>query len=509
MMRGITRGIATSYAALGSQVAFFLVITAFLIDRRGKELYGAWAIVFLITQFMRSLDYGLGTTTARFVAAAREPGELRRVVASAVVLLGGGGVVALAAGLAVAAGSDDLFGASEYGLSSAIAVATVAVALQLPLSAFGWTLFGVRRIADRNAWTVARMVLSGLAIVVAVELDTTLTAWVAAGAAAELVVVLGQTVWCLRRVDGAAPAVRDFDRERLRALARFSTASLAMTLAAQIIFYSDGVVIGVALTAADVAVYTVGMRLVDGTSQVLRQFSEVFLPVFSELDASDRRERATAIVHTGTRVTLLVGYPLLGLLVALGQPLVALWVGDGFDRSWVPLALLAGGAALNAPLRFVVFWAMGSARHGVIGALAGVEAAFNLALSIVLVGPLGIDGVALATLVSLAVFNGLVVPRVAYARMGGSMWPGFLRPVLLAACVSAPLVVLGRLVVAPGVEDSVLLTVLASLALTAALFALLAAVLFSREERASFVGALRGRLTRRRPSAPAAPTAGD
>ncbi|MEA2387454.1 MAG: hypothetical protein QOG41_227 [Thermoleophilaceae bacterium] len=509
MMRGLSRGIATSYAALGSQVAFFLVVTAFLIDRRGKELYGAWAIVFLLTQFMRSLDYGLGTTTARFVAGARDPQELRRVVTSAVVLLAGGGVAALAAGLAVSAGSDDLFGASEYGLASAIAVATVSVALQLPLSAFGWTLFGVRRIADRNVWTVVRMVLSGVAIVVAVELDTTLTGWVAAGAAAELLVVVGQAVWCLTRVEGVAPRARYFERDRLRTLTRFSAASMSMTLAAQIIFYSDGVVIGAALTAVDVAVYTVGMRLVDGTSQILRQFSEVFLPVFSELDASNRRERAPAIVDTGTRVTLLVGYPLLGVLVALGQPLVALWVGDGFDRSWVPLALLAGGAALNAPLRFVVFWAMGSAQHGTIGALAAVEAAFNLALSIVLVGPLGIDGVALATLVSLALFNGLVVPRVAYARMGGSMWRGFLRPILVAACVSAPLVVLGRLVVAPAVDDSGALTVLASAVLGAALFVLLAMVLFSREERLRFAGALRTRLARRAGEAPAAPTAGN
>lgn len=505
MMRGLTRGIATSYAALGSQVAFFLVITAFLIDRRGKEVYGAWAIVFLITQFMRSLDYALGTTTARFVAGAKDARELSRVVAGAVVLLGGGGIVALAAGLATAAGSDELFGASEYGLGGAIAVATVAVALQLPLSAFGWTLFGVRRIADRNAWTVVRMVLSGAAIVVAVELDASLTGWVAAGAAAELVATLGQAVWCLARVDGLAPRPGQLERERLRALVRFSAASLAMTFAAQIIFYSDGVVIGAALTAVDVAVYTVGMRLVDGTSQVLRQFSEVFLPVFSELDARDRRERSSAIVDMGTRVTLLVGYPLLGLLVALGEPLVELWVGDGFDRSWVPLALLAGGAALNAPLRFVVFWAMGSAKHGAIGVLAGVEATFNLVLSIVLVGPLGIDGVALATLVSLALFNGLVVPRVAYGRMGGSMWRGFLRPILVAAAVCAPLVVLGRVVVSPAVEGSAALTVLASVALAAALFAVLSLVLFSAGER----GSVRSRLGRLRGSGPAAPTAGN
>jgi ABC-type enterochelin transport system permease subunit len=132
----------------------------------------------------------------------------------------------------------------------------------------------------------------------------------------------------------------------------------------------------------------------------------------------------------------------------------------------------------------------------VIGVLSGVEAALNLGLSIALVGPLGIDGVALATLVSLALFNGFVVPRVAYARMGGAMWRSFLRPIAVAAALCAPLVVLGRLAVSPAVEGSTVLTVLASLVLVAALFALLALALFSRTERRSFLGAARARLSR-------------
>jgi O-antigen/teichoic acid export membrane protein len=331
---------------------------------------------------------------------------------------------------------------------------------------------------------------------VAVELGASLPVWVAAGAAAELAVMVAQAAWCLSRVEGLAPRARHFDAERLRALLGFSAGALALSVAAQITFYSDGVVIGAALGAAEVAIYTVGMRLVDGVSQLLRQFSEVFLPVFAELHAAELRERARGIVEMGTRVTLLVGYPLLGLLVALGQPLVALWVGEGFDRSWVPLALLAGGTAFNAPLRFAIFWALGAAEHGRLAVIAVAEALGNLALSIALVGPLGIDGVALATFVSLAVSQGVVVPRVAYSRMGAGAWRSFLRPIAVAAATLAVPVAFTRVVVSPAVEDSGVLTIAASAALTVLAVALLAFALFSRQERAAFLGSLRERLTR-------------
>jgi O-antigen/teichoic acid export membrane protein len=507
MIRNLGRGIATSYVALGSQVAWLLLLTPYLIDRRGAAAFGAWAIVFALTGFMRGLDHGFGVAAARFVAAARERSELDGIVASAVVLLAAVGAVSLAAGLAVAAASGALFGDVE-GLGAAIAIASAGVAVAAPLSAFGWTLFGVQRIADRNAWIVIRMLLSGAAIVVAVELGAGLAGWVAAGAAAEVAALCGQAIWCLARVEGLRPRPRDFDPARLRALVRFSAGALALSAAAQITFYSDGIVIGAALAAADVAVYTVGMRLVDGVSQVLRQFSEVFLPVFSELHAQERRERARAIVDVGTRVTLLVGYPLLALLVALGQPLVELWVGDGFDRSWVPLALLAGATALHAPLRFAMFWSMGAAQHGVLGAIAVAEALANLGLSLALVGPLGIDGVALATFVALAVSNGLVIPRIAYRRMGGGAWSGFLRPVALAAGALAVPVVLGRLVVSPAVEGDVVLTVVAAVVFSAVAFVVLAVVLFSAGERRGAMRVVRERLTRLRAGAPAGPTEG-
>ena len=106
----------------------------------------------------------------------------------------------------------------------------------------------------------------------------------------------------------------------------------------------------------------------------------------------------------------MVGYPAIAVVVGLGAPLIDLWVGDGFEDAWLPLALLAGGLACTAPIRFGVLHAIGAARHGAIARVALIEAVANLALGILLVNLVGLWGVALAVFVSLAVSTGSSSP---------------------------------------------------------------------------------------------------
>src|SRR3954468_3992411 len=150
--------------------------------------------------------------------------------------------------------------------------------------------------------------------------------------------------------------------------------------------------------------------------------------------------------------TLVVGYPAIAVLAGLGAPLIQLWVGDGFEDAWLPLVLLCGGVAFTAPIRFGVLHAIGAARHGAIARVAMVEAVANLALGILLVNLVGLWGVALAVVTSLAVSNGIVIPHIVYPQLGLSTWHDYHRRVLLALAPMLALVALLHVVIGPGVE---------------------------------------------------------
>ena len=477
----LVRNIGSNYATAGAQAAFLVLATPYVIDRLGVATFGGWAVILAVTGYLRLLDLGLGPATARFVAVAHSRDGINTIVSTAIVTLAGAALLGLAtAGLAIRFVPSLL--PEVEGLTIALAFATISTALQIPLGAFGHLLFGLERIFERNLALLARVLLSALALLVAVESGGGLVAFVGAIAATELLVMLGQAVWCRARIDGLVIRRHYATRAALWKMIPFSGSMFAIGVATQIAVYSSGLVVAGALGAAAVAVYTVAVRAVDGALLLLAQFSDVFLPVFARLQRDDDESSAADLLHLGTRMALVVGYPLLALLIGLGGPLVTVWVGDGFEDSWAPLSLLAASLIFAVPLRFGVLWTIGTGRQGKIAAIALIDSVVNIAAAIALVGPFGLEGVAVAAVGALWISNGVVMPRLIYAAAGTPLWPEFYRPVLTAIVVLTPFVLAMRLLVSPALTSTPA-TLLAATVWMLVGPALLTAVLINRDDR--------------------------
>ena len=306
-------------------------------------------------------------------------------------------------------------------------------------------------------------------------------------AVAELVVMLAQAVWCLARLDQLELHRRHVTSAMLRVMVPFSASMFAIGVATQIAVYSSGLVVAAALGATAVATYTVAVRAVDGASLLLAQFSDVFLPVFARLGRDSEQDRSTTLLRLGTRLGLVLGYPLIALLIGLGEPLVEVWVGDGFEASWGPLALLAASLIFAVPLRFGLLWAIGTGRQGRIAIVALCDSLANIAAAITLVGPLGLEGVALAALGALWISNGLIMPRLIYPRRGCQAVSGYYRPTLLALGAMAPCVLVMRFALTPRLDNPAP-TLLATIAWLILGTALLAVLLTDKEEREQLRG---------------------
>ncbi|MDX6525171.1 MAG: hypothetical protein QOI43_682 [Gaiellales bacterium] len=492
--------IAANYASLAASILFFIALLPYVNARLGSDTLGAWTIVLSAVGYLRLLDLGVGPATARFVAQSPSPDETNRIVATNVAVLVIAGLLAsgVAVGLVIAARSG-VFG-HEHGLATAMGIATISTALQVPLNIYGNVLFGLHRLVERNAFLVARVLGSAIAIVVTIELGGGLVAFVTAAAATELAVMLAQAAYCTIRIGELRPRPRHVEWGRAPALARFSGAVGAMTVAAQILFYSDALVIGAARGPHAAGVYAPAMRGAEGASSVLSQFVDVFMPVFAGLQVDQREDRSRALLARGMRISVVAGFPLLALLIGLGSPLLHAWVGDGFGGAVAPLAMLAAALTFTAPLRFGVVWAIGTGRLRRVALTTIGEAAANLTLSIALVGPLGLSGVALATLIAAVIANGIILPNFILPDAGLGRWSTFWRPVSIGVAAMLPAVALLRFAITPAVVGSRPLTALATIGSIVVCGALLGALLLTRDEREL----VRRRLARR----PAALTPG-
>jgi O-antigen/teichoic acid export membrane protein len=492
--------IVANYASLATSILFFVALLPYINARLGSSTLGAWTIVLSAVGYLRLLDLGVGPATARFVAQSRSAEETNHIVATniAVLLLAGLIGTAVALGL-VEAADRGVFG-HQHGLALAMGIATVSTAVQVPFNIFGNVLFGLHRLVERNVFLVARVLGSAIAIVTTVELGGGLVAFVTAAAATELLVMLVQAVYCTVRIPELRPRPSQVEWRRVGPLARFSGAVGAMTVAAQILFYSDALVIGAARGPRAAGIYAPAMRGAEGASSILAQFVDVFLPVFAGLQVDQRDDRARALLERGMRIGVVAGFPVLALLIGLGSPLLHAWVGDGFGGAVAPLAMLAAALIFTAPLRFAVIWAIGTGRHARVAVTSIGEAVVNLALSIALVGPLGLSGVALATLIAAVIANGVILPSFVLPAAGLGRWRSFWRPVAIGLAAMLPGVLLLRWVITPAVVGSRPLTALATLVWLVCGITAVARLLLTREE---WSAALR-RLVRRANAVPGA-----
>jgi O-antigen/teichoic acid export membrane protein len=436
LMSRLARAIASNYVVLAIQAGSLLLLAPLIISHQGIATFGRWSLIVAITGYLRLLDLGVGPATARSVAVASGSTELSAAVSTTACLLAGVGLVAVVSAVGVGVTAPSVGPGHEFQL--ALAVAITSLAIQLPLTVADQVLYGLDRIVERNLFGGLRASASFLTMAVFVILGQRLVVFVLAGASAELVIAVAQAAFVWITVPGLRMSVSSVGGRQLRQVGRISIGIFGLSVASQLVVYSDTIVVGAFLGASTTGVYSIAMRIIGSATQFLNQASDVFLPRFSSAHATGSEVGAGRGVAVATRLTVCIAFALIGVFVAFGDRLIHVWVGAGFDRAWVPLLLLSGSLALNAPLRFAVLWAIAGNQHQRIARFALAEAAVNVALTLAVVGPLGIRGVAAVSMVTFTISNGWLIPRFVFPRLGLNWLTDFVRPIGLALVASVP-----------------------------------------------------------------------
>jgi O-antigen/teichoic acid export membrane protein len=183
-------------------------------------------------------------------------------------------------------------------------------------------------------------------------------------------------------------------------------------------------------------------------SQGVQAVTLALTPFFADLHAKDDADRSRWLVLTGTRAASLVTGVIAGGLFAFGSAFIARWVGPKYVQGlWylrsdtVMLVLLA--AFLPRLLQSATHqYLFGANKQWYLSRAFLIEGVANLVLSLILVRPLGLAGVAIATAVPSLISQGWFIPRfvsrdlgITYARLfrEGQM-RGLAVGVVVAAC---------------------------------------------------------------------------
>jgi len=167
-----------------------------------------------------------------------------------------------------------------------------------------------------------------------------------------------------------------------------------------IISYTDTIMITILRTLPEVGFYQVAQP----TARILWYFptalTVVLFPMISELWARGERKLLGGALHFLTKFSFILIVPAAFIFIAFPEIVINLLFGPGYLAGATTLQILSVVAIIYAPYVILAYAVAGIGRPVVITKVVAFMACFNIVGNLALIPPYGIEGAAVATLVS-------------------------------------------------------------------------------------------------------------
>jgi O-antigen/teichoic acid export membrane protein len=503
----VARNVSTRYLAILFETAIGLVMLPFNMAHLGVAQYGLWVLAGSVTLHFSVLDLGYGGSLVKFIAqyrAHKDSRALNEIASTMFFVLAGFGLVAYAIAAAVAFHIGSVFNITpdqaELG-KWLLLIIGIHVAVSFPFGIFGGVTSGFQRYDANNYVAIA----SSLAVA-AVNVGLLLAGYglLTLVACTTLVRVIAFFVYRTNAYR-VYPELRIrpslFRRERLKEVTGFSVYSALIDWANKLNYQLDELVVGAFIGTAAVAVWAVAERIITGTQRLTNQLNGVLFPMIVDSDATDDKQRLQQILLEGTRLSLATVLPIAVTLILLGAPLIERWTRSAEMLPAVPvLQILAVAVVIRVGTATGNTLLKGSGQHKFLAFTNLGAGLANIILSVMLVGRYGLVGVAVGTLIPIAVAAfcilnpaacgrvGLPVRRMLFHSLIPALWPAF--------------VVAGVLAYTRSISSGTLLALGLQAALCGGLYlALFFGIAIGRRDRALYIAKAKELLGQRRPAA--------
>ncbi len=401
----------SSYGRDIIDAATLIILTPFIINMVGRESFGLWSLLWAFTNLFMLIDMGFGTSVVKFVADAKGKGDVERqkmVVATLFwiyVVLGSVLMGCIACSLLF---FNEIF---EIPLQHRATAQTVLLliglrsALNIPFGMFRGVLIGHQKLSIANVYKIIAAIAYFASVLIFLKLYPDLRMLALLSLVAGVWPMVAMLFHAKITLPGISLHPRNFNRAVVKEVSSFSVYFMIIQVSTLIATKVDALIIQKFMALEMVAVYTIAMRLSEKGQQFCFQLVKTLTPVVAELQGEGDSQNIKAVWIRGSKLTIAFAAPLLGGLTLLAKPLIDAWVGDGFTDEQIILATYACQWLAGAAMIMVIHGntanilsMRGHQRFLAFSMIAGQI--LNFTLTIIFIHPLGIYGVAMATLIS-------------------------------------------------------------------------------------------------------------
>jgi len=415
----IARNTVAAAGAKFLQLAASFVFMPFLIRNFGLAHYGVFIIAGSLSVYLQLLDFGVDSATTKYVAeyhARHDRPGLHRLISNALAYYVFVGMVAAALLALLALAGIPLLDLTFSDASLARNLFLIAGAIAL----FTWSLNtgtivlnGLQRY-DITARVSAGVTIGNIAVTAAaLALGEGPAVLLALQGGVAVLGALTNTVLALRELDGIRPSAQLVDRDTLGMLLRFGVKLFALQVSVMLSSQqTDRLVLLIFRSPAAVSLYEAPSKVSGLMTHIVGLPSAALVPAASQLDAEERAGHLRALFLRGTKYTIAFTAPVAVAFAVVAKPLLLRWLGTDFVGQALACQLFLVGWLFHANLQVATAILIGTERVGFLLRWAVGVAVLNVAISLALVGPLGVLGVVIGSVVADLVLFPLIMRHV-------------------------------------------------------------------------------------------------
>jgi len=408
----------TSLNALTNYLRFFFTMVIsfwlipFIINNLGQTIYGLWTLSFSIIGFFSLLDFGFGLGVVKWTREARvtQDYEHRNRMLSTVFF-----IYLVIAGVAILLLSVfSLFYANLFSIPKGLQSTAVAVLLilgvrtlviQLPLSLFKGALFGEQRIYLVNCIQIIGTLVYAASAYLVLSNQKGILYLAGVNCLAFLFENILYLILSYKNIKNFKLSIKYVEKKYMKEAFSFSLYSFITSVAGLVLFQTDTIIIQLMTNLSLVGLYAVAIKITEYSFMLTKQLVNVLTPLISELKEKKEDQAIRFLLTDLSRYIMTTGVMLTATMYVFGKDLLVFWVGSAFIDATIPLLILLTSFMCTIPELIASNVLTMTGQQSFTARISFQSVVVNVCVSLILIQPLGLIGVALGTLTSTIINN--------------------------------------------------------------------------------------------------------
>ncbi len=425
-LRGLVlRGSVFRMVMLFANIAVAFYMMPFLIHSLGDRWYGMWTLVATFMGYYGYLDFGLSISVQRFIARAigkEDQEEVNKTVSTALFLFIIIGIIVLIISLIIAAMSPIFFSDSEEISIFRIVMVVMGlnVAITFMMAPVNGLMTGNLRYDIATGINMGKLAIRTALIIYFIMLGYSIIALACITLLADVGGNLVKIIIAKKIFKGIEVKRKLYSADLLKSLFGYGGKTFVNQLADLMRFGLDHLVIAAFINLSAVTLYNIASQLVYYFRSFIGSLTGVLTPVYARYQAAEDSEMIYKTYYFTSKIAALISVLTGGAAIIFGRDFILIWMGRDYIEAYRLLTLLIVPTVLfvaQSPANSVIY---GLGAVGILAKVSIIEAITNVVLSVALVGPLGLIGIALGTAIPLVFFS-IFLLFLAIRLVGGNL----------------------------------------------------------------------------------------